>query len=43
MWLLAHRGTLNEDPVSFALRDRTSLVLGLVSLLILVAASLRWA
>jgi 4-hydroxybenzoate polyprenyltransferase/phosphoserine phosphatase len=43
MWLFAHRGTLEEDPVSFALRDRTSLVLGLVSLLILVGASLRWA
>jgi 4-hydroxybenzoate polyprenyltransferase/phosphoserine phosphatase len=43
MWLLAHRGTLNEDPVSFALRDRTSLILGLVALLILVGASLRWA
>ena len=43
MWLLAHRGTLNEDPVSFALRDRTSLVLGLAALLILVGANLHWA
>jgi 4-hydroxybenzoate polyprenyltransferase len=43
MWLLAHRGTLNEDPVSFALRDRASLVLGAAALLILASASLHWS
>jgi hypothetical protein len=28
VWLLAHRGEMADDPVSFALRDRTSLLLG---------------
>ena len=29
-WLLAHRGTMNEDPVVFALRDRVSYVAGAI-------------
>lgn len=28
IWLLAHRGEMPDDPVSFALRDRASLLLG---------------
>lgn len=28
IWLLCHRGELNDDPVAFAIRDRTSLVMG---------------
>lgn len=28
IWLLAHRGEMEDDPVSFALRDRASLALG---------------
>ena len=28
IWLLAHRGRMNDDPVSFALRDKASIVLG---------------
>jgi hypothetical protein len=28
VWLLAHRGELDDDPVSYALRDTISLVLG---------------
>jgi hypothetical protein len=30
IWFLSHRGVLNDDPVSFALRDRTSLIMGAV-------------
>lgn len=30
IWLLTHRGRMNEDPVVFALRDRLSLVMGAV-------------
>lgn len=38
IWLLTHRGRLNEDPVSFALRDRPSLAIaGLVLLCFLIA------
>jgi 4-hydroxybenzoate polyprenyltransferase len=29
IWLFAHRGELHDDPVHFALRDPTSLILGL--------------
>jgi len=28
VWLLASRGEMNEDPVVFALTDRTSLLIG---------------
>jgi 4-hydroxybenzoate polyprenyltransferase/phosphoserine phosphatase len=28
VWLLCHRGELNDDPVAFAIRDRTSIVMG---------------
>jgi 4-hydroxybenzoate polyprenyltransferase len=28
IWLIAHRGEMSDDPVSFALRDRASLLLG---------------
>jgi hypothetical protein len=28
VWLLAHRGQLDDDPVAFALRDRVSIALG---------------
>jgi 4-hydroxybenzoate polyprenyltransferase len=31
IWLLSHRGELNEDPIVFALKDRVSYVLGLVA------------
>lgn len=31
VWLLSQRGQMVDDPVAFALRDRTSLLLGLVT------------
>jgi 4-hydroxybenzoate polyprenyltransferase/phosphoserine phosphatase len=34
VWMLAHRGQMNEDPVIFAVRDRVSLSIG--ALLVLV-------
>ena len=38
IWLLSHRGQMNDDPVSFAIRDRTSVGLGIaVALFFLVA------
>jgi 4-hydroxybenzoate polyprenyltransferase len=38
IWLLAHRGRMDDDPVAFALRDRTSLlVAGLMALALLAA------
>ncbi|MHB8885614.1 MAG: UbiA family prenyltransferase [Methylovirgula sp.] len=38
IWLLAHRGQMNDDPVSFALRDKVSLVLGAAIAIIFVIA-----
>ena len=38
-WLLAHRGQMHEDPVLFAIRDRTSHLLIGLSLAILYLAS----
>lgn len=38
IWLLTHRGKMNDDPVSFALSDRSSLAIGLaVALLFIIA------
>jgi 4-hydroxybenzoate polyprenyltransferase len=38
IWLLTHRGRLNDDPVSFALRDRPSqLIAGLILICFLIA------
>jgi 4-hydroxybenzoate polyprenyltransferase len=33
VWMLTHRGLMNEDPVVFAIRDRTSQLIGAVFLL----------
>lgn len=40
IWLLAHRGQLDDDPVSFATRDRISFVLGFGLVVLVVAAML---
>jgi 4-hydroxybenzoate polyprenyltransferase/beta-phosphoglucomutase-like phosphatase (HAD superfamily) len=40
VWLLAHRGELDDDPVAFAIRDRVSIVLGLLLGAAFLAASL---
>lgn len=32
VWMLAHRGQMNEDPVIFALHDKTSLLMALLML-----------
>ncbi|MFY1828860.1 UbiA family prenyltransferase [Myxococcus fulvus] len=39
IWVLAHRGQVNEDPLVFALRDRVSYAVGLVAALVLWAAT----
>jgi 4-hydroxybenzoate polyprenyltransferase len=40
IWLLAHRGELDDDPVAFAIRDRVSVALGLLLGLSFLTASL---
>ena len=38
LWLLASRGQLNEDPVVYAITDKRSLLLGIVVIIIVLAA-----
>ena len=38
MWLLAHRGRINEDPIVAAARDPSSYAVGILVLLVLYAA-----
>ncbi len=39
LWILANRGEVNEDPLIFAIKDRTSLVVLIVSAAMLIAAN----
>jgi 4-hydroxybenzoate polyprenyltransferase len=39
IWLLARRGTVDEDPVLFALRDRPSWIVGALAAAVVLAAS----
>lgn len=39
VWFLTHRGQMHDDPVVFALRDRTSFVIALLALVIVIAAA----
>jgi 4-hydroxybenzoate polyprenyltransferase len=41
VWLLSERGQMHDDPVAFALKDRVSLLLGLLMSLALVASLIR--
>ncbi len=38
IWILANRGQVNEDPVLFALKDRASYFVGLITIVILCLA-----
>jgi 4-hydroxybenzoate polyprenyltransferase len=38
MWLIAHRGRMPDDPLVFAMNDRTSRILGLLMLVVTVLA-----
>jgi 4-hydroxybenzoate polyprenyltransferase len=40
MWLLAHRGTLTDEPVAFAVRDPASYAVAALTAAVLLAASL---
>lgn len=39
VWLLAHRGQMHDDPVVFALKDRTSYLIGGITLVVLWLAT----
>jgi hypothetical protein len=38
MWMLAHRGEVNDDPLLFAIKDRTSYVVGACIAAVLILA-----
>jgi len=38
LWLLAHRGKMNEDPVVFAIKDKTSYLLGMLIAIFFLSA-----
>ncbi len=40
IWLLAHRGELDDDPVAFAVKDKISIFLGFVVLVFFLLATL---
>jgi len=40
VWLLAHRGQMHDDPIVFALRDRTSRCIGVLFALVFILAAL---
>ena len=40
VWLLAHRGQMDEDPIVFTVKDPTSYIVGIVVAAIIVAATL---
>jgi hypothetical protein len=40
VWMLAGRGQIHEDPIVFAVKDRTSIYCGIALAIIIVAASL---
>jgi 4-hydroxybenzoate polyprenyltransferase len=41
IWLLCQRGQLRDDPVAFALKDRVSLLLGLLMSIVFAAALIK--
>lgn len=42
VWLQAHRGNIKDDPLVFALQDRTSLLLGVIFYSFLLAGTVGW-
>jgi 4-hydroxybenzoate polyprenyltransferase len=42
VWLLSERGQMHDDPVAFALKDRASLLLGLLMSLALAASFIKF-
>ena len=42
IWMQAHRGNMHDDPVVFAIKDRASLLAGLVFGIVMVAGAMGW-
>lgn len=42
MWMQAHRGNMHDDPLVFAIKDKTSLVSGALFLIVLLLGTVDW-
>ena len=42
VWLIAHRGNMNEDPIIWAFRDRVSYIVGFLMFVSMLLASVRY-
>jgi len=42
IWLLAHRSQMDDDPLSFAMRDRTTWAIALIGVAVMAAAERGW-
>jgi len=40
MWLISHRGEMNEDPIVYTAKDKVSYIIGLIIIILLTGASL---
>jgi len=40
MWMKAHRGQMHDDPIVFAFRDKASMIVGAIVIVVFLAASL---
>lgn len=40
VWFMAHRGELNEDPILFAVTDKTSYIIGFITMLLILGAAI---
>ena len=41
-WMIAHRGLMDDDPIVFAVKDKPSLITGLIIAVIFFAATASW-
>ena len=42
IWLKAHRGDMHDDPLVFAVKDKVSLMAGVLFALVLAGGALGW-
>jgi 4-hydroxybenzoate polyprenyltransferase len=42
MWMQAHRGKMHDDPLIFAVKDKTSLLAGMAFALVLAIGAVGW-
>jgi len=43
MWMQAHRGNMHDDPLVFAVKDKTSLLCGLAFSTVILIGTVGWA